>query len=319
MSTVQSKTPKRGRRLPEAEREAFKAERREQERAAIEASVRELMCSEGWSRWARTRSRFHTYSLCNQLLIAHQCPEATMVAGYRTWQSIGRQVLKGETGIRIMAPMKVTRREGGDARPVPGVSTPGSVSQVVAAGRRDQTRREPGEDRGELKTLTLFRAVSVFDVSQTDGEELPALPCEPIEGDTHGEYLPLLEAFAGELGCTVAYEDLGADIGGYYRKSDQSIVIGTRVSVNGQVRTLVHELAHALGVGYADYGREAAEVIVETAAVIVCGSLGLDTSGESIPYIAHWGGKDDVAAIREYAAKVDECAARIERALGVRS
>jgi antirestriction protein ArdC len=151
--------------------------------------------------------------------------------------------------------------------------------------------RAAAEHPEDYESRMLFRAVSVFDVSQTDGEELPELPCEPISGDTHGEYLPLLEAFAAELGCTVAYEDLGESIGGYYRKSDSSIVVSTRASVNGQVRTLVHELAHALGVGYEEYGRPAAEVIVETAAVIVCGSIGLDTSGESIPYIATWGSR----------------------------
>lgn len=317
MSAVQSKGPKRGKRISDpAEREAFKQQRREEERAAIEASVRELLTSEGWQRWARTRAAFHTYSLCNTLLIAQQMPEATMVAGYRTWQSIGRQVRKGERGIRIMAPMKV-RRLKDDAAPAPhvGISDSSTIGQIgVRVGRAAAER--PASD---YESLTLFRAVSVFDVSQTDGEELPELPCEPITGDTHGEYLAKLEAFAGELGCTVAYEDLGESVGGYYRKSDSSIVVGTRTSVNGQVRTLVHELAHALGVGYSEYGREAAEVIVETAAVIVCGSIGLDTSGESIPYIAGWGEKDDLAAIREYASKVDECAARIERALGVRS
>jgi hypothetical protein len=318
MSAVQSKTPKRGKRISDpAEREAFKAERREEERARIEASVRELMTSEGWARWARTRSAFHTYSLCNTLLIAQQMPSATMVAGYRTWQSIGRQVRKGQAGIRIMAPMQVKRRKdsAGDLVGKIGISDSRTVGQI---GARVTDAVKNAKD-ADYERLTLFRAVSVFDVSQTDGEELPELPCEPIEGDTHGEYLPKLVAFGAELGYTVGFEDLGAAIGGYCRRSDSSIVVSTRGSVNRQVRTLVHELAHALGIHYDEYGREAAEVIVETAAVIVCGSIGLDTAGESIPYIARWGMGDDVAAIRTYAQKVDECASRIEKALGVRS
>jgi hypothetical protein len=84
------------------------------------------------------------------------------------------------------------------------------------------------------------------------------------------------------------------------------------------VRVLVHELAHALGVGYADYGREDAEVIVETAAVIVCGALVLDTSGESIPYIAGWAEANDVEAIGKHAATVDEIASNLEHACGLK-
>ena len=95
---------KRGRRIMDpARREAFKAERRQEERERIEAAVRELTSSEGWRRWIDVRSRFHRYSLGNQLLIAHQRPDATQVAGYRVWQSLGRQVRRGEQAIRILA------------------------------------------------------------------------------------------------------------------------------------------------------------------------------------------------------------------------
>jgi len=84
------------------------------------------------------------------------------------------------------------------------------------------------------------------------------------------------------------------------------------------VRVLVHELSHALRVGYDEYGRDVAEVIVETATVIVCGSIGLDTSGESIPYITGWG-EQDLDAIRRHAARVDEIARALETVCGVGS
>src|SRR5207302_10183559 len=97
--------------------------------------------------------------------------------------------------------------------------------------------------------------------------------------------------------------------GGYCDVKAKRIVLSSELgSVNAQVRVLVHELAHAHGVGYTDYGREDAEVVVETAAVIVCGSLGLDTSGESIPYIAGWGEANGLAAIRKHAETVDAIA-----------
>jgi hypothetical protein len=141
-------------------------------------------------------------------------------------------------------------------------------------------------------TRVVFRAVPVFDVSQTDGEPLPEAPREPITGDSHAGYVTRLEQYARSLGYSVEREALDS-AGGYCDHKRQRIVVSSNVdSANAHVRVLVHELAHALGVGYAEYGREVAEVIVETSTVIVCGSIGLDTSGESIPYIAGWGEQD---------------------------
>ena len=121
------------------------------------------------------------------------------------------------------------------------------------------------------------------------------------------------------MGFSVDVEDL-EHAGGYCDAKAKRIVLASGLgSANAQVRVLVHELAHAHGVSYKDYGREDAEVIVETAAVIVCGALGLDTSGESIPYIAGWGEANDLDAIRKHAETVDEIAGKLERACGLKS
>jgi antirestriction protein ArdC len=176
-------------------------------------------------------------------------------------------------------------------------------------------RDAAGGETGD--TFTLFRAVPVFDVAQTDGEPLPQAPREPITGDSHADRIPQLEQFARSLGFTVEREKLAEGCGGYCNATAKRIVIAVgHESANAIVRVLVHELAHALGVSYADYGREVAEVIVETATVVVCGALGLDTSGESIPYIAGWG-EQDLDAIRRHAEKVDEIARTLEVACGV--
>lgn len=271
--------------------------------------MRELMSSDGWRRWVETRSRFHSYSFGNTLLIALQRPDATQVAGFNVWKTLGRHVRKGERGIRILAPMSV---------------------KVGKAGEQVRDRTPEGETRGmdeigtdERPTRTLFKSVAVFDVSQTDGAELPEPPAgEPITGDSHADYLPRLERFAESIGFTVEYRELGEACGGYCKPSATGegggeIVVDARKPVNGRVRTLVHETAHALGVGYREYGRERAEVIVESAAAIVCGSIGLDTSGESVPYIAGWGESDDLEALKTFAGKVDELARRLESALEV--
>src|SRR4051794_16298814 len=181
------------------EREAYATTKREEQREAVERSVRELMTTEGWQRWIEARQRFHNYSFGNTLMIASQMPDATMVASFTTWKDLGRFVRKGEHGIRICAPMTIRKRsdaiEGESRLP---------VSQIGA-----KVARAVAEKPGDVETFLRFKLVSVFDVSQTDGEEIPDCPREPIEGDSHAEYLPDLERFADELGYSVAYGDTG--------------------------------------------------------------------------------------------------------------
>jgi antirestriction protein ArdC len=219
----------------------------------------------------------------NSMLIAMQRPDATLVAGFRAWRALGRQVRKGECSIKIIAPMVVKDREAGD----------------------------------EDATRVLFRSVSVFDISQTNGDPLPEAPCEPITGDSHARCLQPLREYAASMGISTLLAPLDGPARGYYSESRTQIVIDETLPANGKVRTLVHELAHAQGVTYKQYTRGEAEVIVETAATIVCGALGLDTSGESIPYIAGWGESGDLDAIRRHAETVDEIARKIETACGI--
>jgi antirestriction protein ArdC len=273
------------RRFTSEQRAEYREQKRARQRKQVEDSVRALLTSAGWRRWAMARATFHRYSFGNCLLIAHQAPEATQVAGFRAWQKLGRQVRQGERSITIMAPMSVKERD------------------------------EQGEETGQRATF--FRAVPVFDIAQTDGEPLPEAPHEPITGDTHEPYLALLTSHAASLGFTVDVEPL-EHARGYCDPKRHRIVLSTDLdSANAQVRVLVHELAHAHGVGYSEYGRAAAEVIVETAAVIVCGAIGLDTSGESIPYLANWGAASDLEAIRTHAEVVDTIARELEHACGL--
>jgi antirestriction protein ArdC len=258
--------------------------RHEQARERLERAVEALAGSKGWQAWVRTRSAFRRYSLHNTLLIAMQRPDTTRVAGYRAWQKLGRQVRRGEKGIAIFAPMTYKQMDGED----------------------DETREE----------RMFFRVVHVFDVSQTTGEPLPEPPREPITGQSHAALLPKLESYAADIGYKVAYGPTGSTALGYCDATARRIVVAPCQPANARVRTLIHELAHALGVGYDEYSREAAEVIVESAATIACASAGLDTSGESVPYIAGWG-DGTTETLREYAAKVDELASELERACGI--
>jgi hypothetical protein len=281
------------RKLTKAER----AERRAADRDRLEQAARALLSSEGWQRWVRVRSTngLSRYSFGNQLLIAMQRPDATYVAGFRAFLQLNRCVRRGERAIRILAPMSVRRREGEHAE--------GNV-----ADDREHPRR------------IVFRAVSVFDVSQTEalpGTEPVSLesPSQPIQGDSHAHLLPALEQLAVELGYSVARRPLDGPADGWCDTRKCEIVVNVALSGNAQVRVLVHEIAHALGVGYSDYGRRRAEVLVDTVTFVVCGAVGLDTSGSSVPYVAGWGESGELDAIRAYAETIDKIARRIEDSL----
>ena len=166
-----------------------RAERRAHERERISAACEALLTSDGWEQWIRTRSTFRTYSLNNQFLIALQAPQATRVCGFHAWRSLGRQVRRGETSIRIIAPISTRKRH--------------------AAGKKS-------EDDSERTTF--FRMVPVFDIAQTDpipGVEQAPLepPAEPISGDSHAHLIPRLIDFAEKLGFSVSFQDTGSASG----------------------------------------------------------------------------------------------------------
>jgi hypothetical protein len=281
------------RNLSDAER----AQRRQADRDRLEHAARALLSSEGWQRWVRVRSTngLSRYSFGNQLLIAMQRPDATYVAGFRSFLALNRCVRKGEKAIRILAPMTV------------GPSKAGALVGEQAVD-------------GEPVRRTVFRAVSVFDVSQTDvlpGKEPTSLdsPCQPIQGDTHAYLLAPLQVLAGELGYKVRVEPVGGAAEGWCDSEKREIVVSSSLPANAQVRVLVHEIAHAFGLGYSEHGRRRAEVLVDTVTFIVCGAVGLDTSGSSVPYVAGWGESGELDAIRGYAETIDTIARRIEEAL----
>jgi antirestriction protein ArdC len=252
--------------------ECREAEQREQLRRA----VAELSGEAGFRRWLEVRAAMHDYSFSNTILVAMQRPDATCVAGYRRWQRLGRQVRRGERAIRILAPRRV---------------------KVVD--------EETGE---EARRLAGFVGVSVFDVSQTEGEPLGEPPrLAPVSGDSHAELIAPLEEFARERGYEVVRERLPEGMGGYCDEARRRIALSESLSPNGRVRTLLHELAHTYGITYERYERGVAEAIVEAATAITCRSLGLNTEFASVPYIAGWA-EGEAEVITEQAEAIDRIA-----------
>ncbi len=278
---------KQARRLSEDER----AERHRADRERLKRAGEELLTSEGWRRWVRVRASFHSYSAGNCMLFALQCHQRGIVpahiAGFRAWLKLGRCVRKGEGALRILAPVTVKRTEG-------------------------------PEDADERRVF--FKTAFVFDVSQTvplPGVDPVALepPREPLTGDSHQHLLGPLEAFAGSLGYSVSFDPIPGSTGGWCDTNAKRIVVDADTPPNGQVRTLVHECAHALGIDYQRYSRAQAEVIVDTVTFLVAASVGLAVGGETIPYVAGWGEDGALEAVTEFAETMDTLARRIERAL----
>jgi hypothetical protein len=282
----------KSRQLTDQERD----ERRQKDRDRLENAARELLTSDGWARWIRVRASngLGRYSLRNQWLISADCAgrgiTPTYVAGFRAWLALNRVVAKGSRAIYILAPLSVKDHDSA------------------------------GEEAGE-KRRTFFRSVPVFDVAMT--EVLPGMepvplspPSQPITGNSHAHLLIGLERLAAELGYSVRQLPLDGGADGWCDYEHHEIVVNEQLPANARVRVLVHELAHSLGVGYKQYGRQRAEVLVDTVTyVVLAGQVGLDVGGESVPYVAGWGEAGELDAIREYAQTIDQIARRIEAAI----
>jgi hypothetical protein len=245
-----------------------------------------LTTSDRWQEWLRAQSRFHHYSFNNVLLILLQDPEATRVAGFHTWKSVGRSVRKGEHAIWILAPMtrKVT---------------------VDDSEKSDETK--PG-----ARVLSGFKPVPVFDIRQTDGEPLPEV-CSRLHGDEPGVYTQLI-AVAHSIGYTVEEDYLTGGTNGDCSFTERRIRVEVRNEARQQVKTLAHELAHAML--HEDFqSRPLAELEAESVAFIVCTNVGIDSSDYSFGYVATWaGGADEaIANIKASGARIQHTADSILR------
>jgi antirestriction protein ArdC len=256
----------------------------------LEQSVTELVTGEDWRAMLDTAAKFHRYSPNNVLLIMRQMPEASMVAGFNAWKALGRHVRKGEHAIRVLAPCKY--RVEDDAT---------GESHMVLRG---------------------FTTACVFDVSQTDGEPLPArVRAELLAGDAPASMWDNLAAQVLANGYRLERGDC-QDANGRTNYATRCVTVRDDVDDAQACKTLAHELAHVMlhepdGLACslcAMDDRRIHEVEAESVAYIVCHALGLVSDQYSLPYVATWAG-GDVAKVQETAVKVVEAAASILTAL----
>ena len=257
---------------------------------SLEEGVEKIFTSEQYHVYLDTMSKFHNYSFNNTLLIALQRPDATLVAGYQTWQKkFQRHVKRGEKGIKIIAPVPVKEK-----REIEKVD---EETQEIVIGEDGQPETEVVE-----RILPRFRVTTVFDVSQTDGEPLPTIEAKELEGDViiYEDFMKGLEELSP---VPFQFMEIEGGAKGYYSK--KYIAIQKGMSNAQTMKTAVHETAHAIlhdrdimEENGLTKDRMTKEVEAESVAYVVCNRFGLDTSDYSFSYIAGWSTDKEMSELR---------------------
>lgn len=258
----------------------------------LEQGIKDLFESEQYRKWLITMSRFHQYSLNNTILICMQKPDASLVAGFHAWKKMGRHVKKGEKGIWILAPIRYTREQ------------PNAEKDPLES---HETEKEKIEKKEII--CTGYKVVSVFDVSQTEGRELPSIGVNEMTGDVD-TYQQFFEALKMSCPVPIEFEEIRNGAKGYFHQTESRIAIQKGMSQVQTLKTVIHEMAHqklhSIQGGPADLtpvqriiSRNAKEVEAESVAFTVCQHYGIDTSDYSFAYIASWSEGKDTSELKQ--------------------
>lgn len=252
----------------------------------LENGLTALFESESYRAYLTTLSKFHDYSLNNTILIAMQKPDATLVAGYTAWQKqFGRQVNKGEKAIRILAPTPYKQKVEVDK---------------IDPNTGEILKNPDGTTQKEVQEVLrpAFKVVNVFDVSQTDGRELPTIGVNELTGDVK-QFEMFFEALKRTCPVPMEFEQIVSGAKGYYHQVERRIAIQEGMSQVQTIKTAIHEMAHQKlhaidpekktpQAGQDHLTRNGKEVEAESVAYTVCQHYGIDTSDYSFAYIAGW-------------------------------
>lgn len=258
----------------------------------LEQGLQDLFNSDSYRNYLSTMSKFHNYSFNNTLLIAMQKPDATLVAGYKAWQkNFERHVNKGEKAIRILAPAPYKIKEERDKID--------PVTQELLLDKDGNPQKEEVEI-----TIPAFRAVSVFDLSQTDGKPIPELTAKELLSDVEG-YQDMIRAVEAISPVSIELEEIAGDSKGYYDREAKRIAVQENMSESQTLKTMIHEVAHSkLHSKEVEQDeqmrkdRNTKEVEAESVAYTVCQHFGVDTSDYSFGYIAGWSSGRDTKELR---------------------
>ena len=263
----------------------------------LEAGVKAVFESDAYKAYLKCMSKFHNYSLNNTLLIALQRPDAQLCASYTSWQrDHGRQVRKGEKGIKIIAPCKYK----------------------VELEEKDENGKPKITER------TGFKVVTTFDISQTDGPDLPSIGVDELSGDVNG-YRKLFNALTEICPVPIYVEDIRDGAKGYYSDAERKIVIKEDMSQLQTIKTMIHEMAHEKLHAKEHLDKEhpsdrrTKEVEAESIAYTICQHYGLDSSDYSFSYVAGWSSDKDIKELKTSLERIrsaaDEMITDIDKSL----
>ena len=286
--------------IPQEERKTNK-ERLKEITDGIEAGIKEVFESENYKNYLSTMSQFHNYSLNNTMLIYMQKPDATLVAGFNKWKDkFGRTVKQGEHGIKIIAPTpykKKIEQEKVDPE-----------TKAVIIGK-------DGKPVIETKTVTIpmYKPVTVFDVSQTYGRELPQLAAT-LKGNVK-DYEHFKEAVMKSAPVPMKFVPLKDNTDGQFSRDNQSISIREGMSEVQTVCAMIHETAHSMMHNYkpgeVPKEQKFEEIEAESVAYSVCKYFGIDTDANSFGYLASWSQGKDISELKGYLENINETASTL--------
>ena len=274
----------------------------------LEQGIAELFDSERYKEYLKVMSQFHNYSFRNTVLIAMQKPDASLVAGFSAWKNnFERNVMKGQKGIKIIAP------------------SPYKIKQEMQ--KIDPHTQKPiigkdGKPVTEEKEITIpaYKVVSVFDVSQTEGKELPDIAVDELTGDVD-RYKDFFAALEKTSPVPIAFENIEGGSHGYYHLEDKRIAINEGMSELQTLKTAIHEIAHAKlhdidlnapkDEQQPHIDRRTREVEAESVAYTVCQHYGLDTSDYSFGYVAGWSSGRELSELKSSLETIRSAAAEI--------
>lgn len=278
----------------------------------LEQGITELFESERYKEYLRVMSKFHNYSFNNTLLIAMQKPDASLVAGFSSWKNnFGRNVMKGEKGIKIIAPSPFTVKQEVEK------TDPQTGKPVIGKDGKPVTEEK------EIK-VPAYKVVSVFDVSQTEGRELPDIAVDELTGDVD-RFKDFFAALEQASPVPVGFEKIEGGAHGYYHLEEKRIAIDEGMSDLQTLKTAIHEIAHAklhdidLNAPKEEQkprvDRRTREVEAESVAYTVCQHYGLDTSDYSFGYVAGWSSGKELTELRGSLETIRSTAAEMINAI----
>ena len=274
----------------------------------LEQGIRELFDSKRYKEYLRVMSKFHNYSFNNTLLIAMQKPDASLIAGFNAWKNnFQRNVMKGEKGIKILAPSPFKIKQEMEK------IDPATQKPVIGADGKPVTEEK------EI-TIPAFKVVSVFDVSQTEGKEIPNLAVDMLTGDVE-RFKDVFAALEKTSLVPIGFEKIEGGAHGYYHLEEKRIAIDEGMSELQTLKTAIHEIAHAklhdidLNASVTEQtdrpDRRTREVQAESVAYAVCQHYGLDTSDYSFGYVAGWSSGRELDELKSSLETIRSAAAEI--------